>query len=208
MTRRLVKMASHIVSHVHKITRNQRRALKGHSPAVLWFTGLSGSGKSSIANAVEYRLAEEFRAHTYLLDGDNLRTGLNKDLGFDDADRRENIRRFGEVARLFTDAGLIVLAALISPFREERRSVREMVASGEFVEIFVDCPLEVCESRDSKGLYKKARAGTIPQFTGISSPYEPPETPEIVIDSFRFSVDECADSVIKYLIKKEFFNPI
>ena len=201
-------MSNYIVPHRHKLDRQQRTRNKSYKPAVLWFTGLSGSGKSTIANAVELRLAEQYGAHTYLLDGDNLRAGLNRDLGFSEEDRRENIRRFGEVARLFVDAGLIVIAALISPFREERRSVREKVAPGEFVEIFVHCPLDVCEARDPKGLYQKARAGIIPQFSGISSPYEPPENPEIVIESDRFPVDDCANSVIKYLVEKNFLNHI
>ena len=200
-------MPPNIIPHHHKVSRAERVRLKPHAPAVLWFTGLSGSGKSTIANAVEHRLAGEFRAHTYLLDGDNLRAGLNRDLGFGEEDRVENIRRFGEVARLFVDAGLIVIAALISPFRAERQSVRDLLAPGEFVEIFVDCPLEVCETRDPKGLYKKARAGEIPQFTGISSPYERPENPELVLNSGELSVDSCAESVINYLRDKGLLNP-
>jgi len=166
---------------------------------VLWFTGLSGAGKSTIANLVEKKLVRMNR-HTFLLDGDNVRHGLNKDLGFTEADRVENIRRVGEVAKLMTDAGLIVLTAFISPFRSERRMVREMMQPGEFVEIFVDTPLSDAEARDVKGLYKKARAGQLANFTGIDSPYEPPEDPEIRIDTTRLTPEEAADLIIERLI--------
>jgi adenylylsulfate kinase len=165
---------------------------------VLWFTGFSGSGKSTIANALEHRLAE-LQQHTYLLDGDNVRHGLNKDLGFSDDDRIENIRRIGELSKLFVDAGLIVVTAFISPFRTERQLVRDLVDSGEFVEVYMSTPLETCEQRDPKGLYKKARAGEIKNFTGIDSEYEPPENPEVVLDTSTMSVDECVDRVITYL---------
>ena len=188
-----------IVVHTHKLSREARGNLKPHKPAALWFTGLSGSGKSTIANEVEWQLAQQYGCHTYLLDGDNLRTGLNNNLGFGEEDRRENIRRFGEVARLFVDAGLIVMAALISPFQAERAAVRERFAPGEFFEIYVDCPLEVCEQRDPKGLYQKARAGEIPDFTGISSPYEPPENPDLVISNSSQILDASVTSVIGFL---------
>jgi len=179
------------------ITREQRAAMKNQVPRVLWFTGLSGSGKSTIANAVEQQLYLMNR-HTFLLDGDNLRHGLNRDLGFTEADRIENIRRVGEVAKLMADAGLIVLAAFISPFRAERQMVRAMLPPGEFIEIFVDTPLEVAESRDVKGLYKKARAGQLKNFTGIDSPYEPPENPEIRVNTVDMTPDEAA----RYIIEK------
>jgi len=165
----------------------------------MWMTGLSGSGKSTIANIVEKKLARMNR-HTFLLDGDNVRHGLNKDLGFTDADRVENIRRVGEVARLMTDAGLIVITAFISPFREERDMVRGMMAPGEFVEVFVDTPLEVAEERDVKGLYAKARAGDLKNFTGIDSPYEAPESAEIRIDTTAMTPEEAADLIIAKLI--------
>ncbi|MCL4671855.1 MAG: sulfate adenylyltransferase subunit CysN [Sphingomonadaceae bacterium] len=180
-------------------TREQHAAIKNQKPLVLWFTGLSGSGKSTIANAVEERLAHMNR-HTFLLDGDNVRHCLNKDLGFTEADRIENIRRVGEVARLMTDAGLIVLTAFISPFRAERELVRSMMATGEFVEIFVDTPLEVAEARDVKGLYKKAREGQLKNFTGIDSPYEAPETPEIRVNTVDMTVDEAADYIVSRIL--------
>ena len=181
------------------ITRADHAAMKNQTPRVLWFTGLSGSGKSTIANAVEKRLALMNR-HTFLLDGDNVRHGLNKDLGFTEADRIENIRRVGEVAKLMTDAGLIVLTAFISPFRAERRMVREMTEGCEFVEIYVDTPLEVAEARDVKGLYRKARAGELKNFTGIDSPYEPPENPDVVVNTAAMSVDEAADHIIRHIL--------
>ena len=177
------------------IAREHHAAIKNQVPRVLWFTGLSGSGKSTIANAVEKRLALMNR-HTFLLDGDNVRHGLNKDLGFTEADRIENIRRIGEVAKLMADAGLIVLTAFISPFRAERQMVRDMLPEGEFVEIFVDTPLEVAEERDVKGLYKKARAGKLKNFTGIDSPYEPPSSPEIRVNTVDMTVDEAADYIV------------
>ncbi|MFN9378206.1 MAG: sulfate adenylyltransferase subunit CysN [Novosphingobium sp.] len=181
------------------ITREDHAALKNQKPRVLWFTGLSGSGKSTIANAVEKRLSLMNR-HTFLLDGDNVRHGLNKDLGFTEADRIENIRRVGEVAKLMADAGLIVLTAFISPFRAERDMVRAMLPDGEFIEIFVDTPLEVAEARDVKGLYKKARSGALKNFTGVDSPYEPPKHPEIRVNTVEMTVDEAADAIIRAIL--------
>jgi bifunctional enzyme CysN/CysC len=185
-----------------EVSRETHAALKGQKPAVLWFTGLSGAGKSTIANLVEKKLAARGR-HTFLLDGDNVRHGLNRDLGFTEADRIENVRRVGEVARLMADAGLIVLTAFISPFRAERHMVRRMVPEGEFLEIFVDTPLAEAEKRDVKGLYAKARAGQLKNFTGIDSPYEPPEAPEIHIDTTKLSADEAADLIVAELLKRE-----
>jgi len=181
------------------ISRDTHAGLKNQKPAVLWLTGLSGAGKSTIANIVEKKLVRMNR-HTFLLDGDNVRHGLNKDLGFTDADRVENIRRVGEVAKLMTDSGLIVITAFISPFRAERDMVRSMMAPGEFVEVHIDTPLEEAEKRDVKGLYKKARAGQLKNFTGIDSPYEPPEDPEIRIDTTAMTPDEAADEIIRRLI--------
>ena len=178
------------------ISRDAHASLKNQQPAVLWFTGLSGAGKSTIANLVERKLFRMNR-HTFLLDGDNVRHGLNKDLGFTEADRVENIRRVGEVAKLMTDAGLIVITAFISPFRAERRLVREMMMPGEFIEIHIDTPLDVAEARDVKGLYKKARGGQLKNFTGIDSPYEAPESPEIRIDTTQFSPEEAADLIVE-----------
>jgi bifunctional enzyme CysN/CysC len=182
-----------------EITREQHAALKNQKPAVLWFTGLSGSGKSTIANLVEKKL-NRMNRHTFLLDGDNVRHGLNKDLGFTEADRIENIRRVGEVAKLMADAGLIVITAFISPFRAEREMVRKMLPEGEFFEIHIDTPLALAEARDVKGLYKKARAGELKNFTGIDSPYEEPERPEIRIDTTALTPDEAADLIVDKLI--------
>jgi bifunctional enzyme CysN/CysC len=183
------------------VGRETHAALKGQKPAVLWFTGLSGAGKSTIANLVEKKLAARGR-HTFLLDGDNVRHGLNRDLGFTEADRIENIRRVGEVAKLMADAGLIVMTAFISPFRAERHMVRRMLPEGEFIEVFVDTPLGVAEERDVKGLYKKARAGELKNFTGIDSPYEPPEHAEIHIDTTEMTPDEAADHIVEKLLSR------
>ncbi len=172
---------SNIVWHDHPVNREDREGLHRHRGIVLWFTGLSGSGKSTVAGALEQAL-HQLGVSTYLLDGDNVRHGLCRDLGFNDADRRENIRRVGEVARLMVDAGLVVLTAFISPHRAERRMVRELLPEGRFIEIYVDTPLRVCEARDPKGLYKKARAGELPNFTGIDSLYEAPERPDVHLD--------------------------
>ena len=181
------------------VSRDTHAGLKNQKPAVLWFTGLSGAGKSTIANLVEKKLVRMNR-HTFLLDGDNVRHGLNKDLGFTEADRIENIRRVGEVAKLMTDAGLIVITAFISPFRAERQMVREMMTAGEFIEVFIDTSLAEAEARDVKGLYKKARSGSLKNFTGIDSPYEPPQTPEIHIDTSRLTPEQAADLIIEKLI--------
>jgi bifunctional enzyme CysN/CysC len=181
------------------VSREAHARLKQQKPTVLWFTGLSGAGKSTIANLVEKKLHALGR-HTFLLDGDNLRHGLNKDLGFTDADRIENIRRVGEVAKLMADAGLIVITAFISPFRAERDMVRAMVADGEFLEIFVDAPLAEAEARDSKGLYAKARAGELANFTGIDSPYEAPETPDIRIDTMAMTAEQAADAIVEHMV--------
>lgn len=190
--------ATHVIWHWHTIGK-QRRAEQNHQrPCVLWFTGLSGSGKSTIAGIVEARLFE-LGHRAYLLDGDNVRHGLNRDLGFSDAERIENIRRIGEVARLFVDAGLIVLTAFISPFRRERQMIRELLEPGEFIEVFVDAPLRVCEQRDPKGLYRKARRGDILHFTGFDSPYEPPQASEILLRSAERDAVGCAEQVITYL---------
>jgi adenylylsulfate kinase len=187
-----------IVWHDHHVTKQERATIKKQNPCILWFTGLSGSGKSTIANAVEAKL-NHLHHHTYLLDGDNVRMGLNKGLGFSDEDRVENIRRIGEVAKLFVDAGTITLTAFISPFQEDRDRVRALVQEDEFIEVYIDTPLAVCESRDPKGLYKKARQGEIKDFTGISSPYEAPKNPEIHVKTDELSIEACADLVIMYL---------
>ena len=193
-----LRRASNIHHQHTDVDKAQRAALKRQKPCVLWFTGLSGAGKSSIANQVERRLAAA-GAHTYLMDGDNVRHGLNKDLGFTGADRVENIRRVGEVARLMVDAGLIVICSFISPFRAERRMIRELLEEGEFVEIFVDTPLTVCMARDPKGLYAKAREGLLKNFTGIDSPYERPEHPELAVDASQGSAEELSLRVVDYL---------
>ena len=195
MIRFALRRAANVRPQALSVSRADRAALKRQSPLVLWFTGLSGAGKSTIANRVEQRLVDE-GLHSVLLDGDNVRHGLNRDLGFTDADRVENVRRVAEVARLMTDAGLIVLVSFISPFREERRMARELMEPGEFAEVFIDVPLDVAEARDVKGLYAKARAGELSHFTGIDSPYEAPESPELHIDAAAGSPDEAADRVI------------
>lgn len=198
-------MSNNITWHKSHITQEQRANQKTQKPCVLWFTGLSGSGKSTLANAVEYKL-HNMKYHTYLLDGDNVRHGINKDLGFSDKDRVENIRRIGEISKLFVDAGTIVLSAFISPFRDDRDRVRELVKDEEFIEIYVDTPLQVCESRDPKGLYKKARSGDIQDFTGISSPYEEPLKAEIHIKTDKINIEESADKIINYLNEKGYLG--
>ena len=193
-----LRRASNLTRQKFTVDKPTRSAQKNQKACVLWLTGLSGAGKSTTANAVEQRLHALGR-HSYVLDGDNLRHGLTKDLGFTPADRVENVRRIAEVAKLFVDAGLIVLVSVISPFRDEREMARRMMDEGEFIEVFVDAPLEVCEQRDPKGLYRKARAGEIKNFTGIDSPYEPPEQPEILLKTGERSVDDLADEIIAYL---------
>ncbi|MRJ42977.1 MULTISPECIES: adenylyl-sulfate kinase [Idiomarina] len=197
-------MSTNIVWHQASVSTAERKAQKGHASCVLWYTGLSGSGKSTIANAVDRKLYER-GCHSYVLDGDNVRHGLNKDLGFDDVSRVENIRRITEVANLMTDAGLIVGTAFISPFLADREQARKLAAS-RFIEVYVDTPLAVCEQRDPKGLYKKARAGDIPHFTGISSPYEPPLAPEVHLRTASLSVEEAAEQVIQALVEKEIIS--
>jgi adenylyl-sulfate kinase len=187
-----------LVWHAHKVTRDERAAQKKQKPCIIWLTGLSGSGKSTLANALEGELHRTGH-HSYLLDGDNIRMGLNKDLGFSDKDRVENIRRIGEVAKLFADAGLIAITAFISPFRADRDMVRSLVPAGEFIEVYVKAPLEVCEQRDPKGMYKKARAGVIKQFTGIDSPYEEPEKPELVIDTAAHNLEKSTELLLNML---------
>jgi adenylylsulfate kinase len=191
--------SSHVVWHQASVSHVERCRQMGHRPAVLWYTGLSGSGKSTIANAVD-QLLHQRGVKTYVLDGDNIRHGLNRDLGFSDPDREENIRRIGEVAKLFVDAGLIVSTAFISPFIADRQGVRGQLPQGSFIEVFIDTPLAVCEQRDPKGLYKKARAGEIRDFTGIDSTYEAPLQPEIHVCSGELSVDGCARQVVNYLV--------
>lgn len=188
------------------LTKNMRAKQKNQKPCVIWFTGLSGSGKSTLANELEKRLFK-LGHHTYLLDGDNIRHGLNKDLGFSHQDRIENIRRIGEVANLFIDSGLIVLTAFISPFAQERHLVRNLVKTNEFIEIFVDVPLEICEQRDIKGLYKLARQGEIKNFTGISSPYEKPNNPDIHLDNHQNTIAKNVDIIEKYLKKHKYIKP-
>jgi len=193
--------SKNIVWHHATITREDRESLFGQKGVVIWFTGLSGSGKSTLANEVEVQLFER-GCHTYILDGDNIRHGLNKDLGFSPKDREENIRRIGEVAHLFSQAGIIVMTAFISPYRADRDIARKLNKEGEFLEIYCRCSLDECERRDTKGLYKKARAGQIPEFTGISAPYEEPEKPELVLDTDQEPVKESAAKVIASLEDK------
>ena len=192
------KKATNVTWHEHKVTRQERETLLGQKGVVLWFTGLSGSGKSTVANEVAYKLQTMGRL-TYVLDGDNIRHGLNKNLGFSPEDRNENIRRISEVANLFADAGAIAITAFISPYRKYRNFCRELVGEGRFVEIFCKASLETCEKRDTKGLYKKAREGIIKDFTGINAPYEEPETPELIVDTDIETVEESAEKVMRKL---------
>jgi len=198
--------ATNIVWHHGNITKEDRERMNNQRGVCLWFTGLSGSGKSTIANEAQNLLFE--RGHlTYVLDGDNVRHGLNKDLGFSPEDRTENIRRIGEVSKLFVDAGVIVMTAFISPYHEDRERARQLMPSGEFIEVYVECSLEVCEERDVKGLYKKARAGQITDFTGISAPYEAPENPELVVNTARQTdVRINAQMVVDYLAENGYLN--
>nr|WP_263326762.1 adenylyl-sulfate kinase [Neobacillus sp. Marseille-Q6967] len=197
-----MRKSDHITWHQSTITKKDRHELNGHKSCVLWFTGLSGSGKSTLANAVDQALYRENRK-SYVLDGDNIRHGLNRDLSFGAEDRKENIRRIGEVAKLFVDSGQIVCTAFISPFVEDRELVRRMFEDGEFIEIYCNCPIEVCENRDPKGLYKKARKGEISNFTGISSPYEAPIRPEIIIESHKTTIEQATRQILSYLKEKK-----
>ncbi|HET6415667.1 MAG TPA: adenylyl-sulfate kinase [Polyangiales bacterium] len=194
--------AENLTWHIGEVDRDARATAHGHRGAILWLTGLSGSGKSTIGHRVERMLIER-GAFAYVLDGDNIRHGLNRDLGFSPEDRVENIRRIGEVARLFADAGALVLSAFISPYRQDRDRVRALMGPGEFIEVFVDTPLEICEARDPKGLYKKARAGEISNFTGLDAPYEAPENPEVHLETADLSVDGAASQVIRYLEQQQ-----
>lgn len=194
-------MERFIIPHDHEITKEDRRNLNGHGSVILWFTGLPSSGKSTLANEVEKKLIAG-GTKTYILDGDNVRMGLCKDLGFSEQDRAENIRRIGEVSKLFVQAGVVVLSAFVSPYRRDRDAVRALVEDGEFIEVFVDAPLEVCEQRDVKGLYKKAREGVIKGFTGIDDPYEAPLNPEITIKTAETSLEDGANLLVAYLREK------
>ncbi len=195
-------MNTNLTWHQAAICKTDRARQKHQRPCVIWFTGLSGSGKSTLANALEHALFER-RHHSYLLDGDNVRHGLNRDLGFSDADREENIRRIAEVAKLFVDAGLILMTAFISPFRADRQLARQLLAADEFVEVHVATSLAVCEERDPKGLYRKARAGQIANFTGIDSAYEPPLDPEVVVDTAAHDLDACVAQMLAHLQRLE-----
>ncbi len=197
------RKATNITWHAPSVTKQEREQIQGHRGFTIWFTGLSGSGKSTLASEVEKRLWER-GVRAYVLDGDNVRHGLNQDLGFSPEDRTENIRRVGEVAKLFTDAGVVTLTAFISPYRKDRDRVRSIMAEGDFIEVYVECPLEVCEQRDPKGLYKKARAGEIKNFTGIDSPYEAPNNPEVHIHNHNITVLEAAQEVIDYLKQHQY----
>lgn len=192
---------TNIVPQNYRISKNDRRVLNGHGSVIVWFTGLSGSGKSTLANAVEQELFRQ-GIRTYVLDGDNIRHGLNNNVDFSAEGRTENIRRIGEVAKLFIDAGVVVLTAFISPFKSDRDRVRSLVGNEEFIEVFVDCPLEICEQRDVKGLYKKARAGEIADFTGISSPFEVPENPELTIATGTIPLQQSVEQVTNFILKK------
>jgi len=197
--------STNITWHSGKISKGDRKAKMGQRGVTIWLTGLSGSGKSTIAVELEHALIEN-NHHAYILDGDNVRHGLNKNLGFSPEDRSENIRRIGEVAKLFTDANLITVTAFISPYRTDRDEARALLGDGEFVEVYIKCPVEVCEERDVKGLYKKARAGEIKEFTGISAPYEEPDNAELVIDSSELSVEEATRKIIAYLMAEGFVS--
>lgn len=200
-----MKISTNVVWSDTSITKERRNLLNNQHSSILWFTGLSGSGKSTISDALEEYL-HDMSIRTYILDGDNIRHGLNGDLGFSENDRKENIRRIGEVGKLFVDAGVMVLTSFISPFREDRDFVRSIVGEREFVEIYIKCPLEVCEERDIKGLYAKARRGEIKEFTGIDSPYEEPVDPEITIDASKLTVDEAVTKITQYLVHNGYIS--
>lgn len=204
MTTDKVQKATNVTKQEYHITKQDRRSKNNQKSCVVWFTGFSGSGKSTLANALEHRLFEMSK-NTYVLDGDNVRHGLNKDLTFSAKDRTENIRRVGEVSTLMVDAGMFVMTAFISPYASDRNMVRSLLDKEEFLEVFVDCPIDVCEERDVKGLYKKARKGIIKDFTGIDAPYEAPESPEIIVATDTHSIDECINQIIEYMEKNEYF---
>jgi adenylylsulfate kinase len=197
----MAKEKLHIIPHDHDISQADREKLNGHKGLLIWFTGLSGSGKSTVANLLERKLYEK-GIHTFILDGDNIRSGLNSDLDFSSESRKENIRRIGEVSNLFVNNGTVALSAFISPFRSDRDQVRSIVGSDRYLEIFVDCPLEVCEKRDVKGLYKKARAGEISNFTGISSPFEAPENPDVHLRTDKDSKEDCVTKIMDVILPK------
>ncbi|WP_445490776.1 adenylyl-sulfate kinase [Niallia sp. 03133] len=199
-----MSQSTNITWHDQTVTKQQRREKYKHHSYVLWFTGLSGSGKSTVANAVAKRLYDD-HTNNYVLDGDNIRFGINKDLGFSEEDRKENIRRIGEVSKLFVDSGQVVLTAFISPFREDRDKVRELLEEDEFIEVYVKCSLAACEKRDPKGLYEKARQGIIKDFTGISSPYEEPNKPELIINTEKNSIEDCVEQIVQYLKGKNYY---
>lgn len=201
-----MKKSSNVVWHPGSVTRIRREKNNGHDSVLLWFTGLSGSGKSTLAHAVEERLHQD-GCVTFVLDGDNVRHGLCADLGFTEQDRVENIRRVGETAKLMLDAGVITLTAFISPFRRDRERVRALFPHGDFIEVYCHCPIDVCEERDVKGLYKKARAGLIPHFTGISSPYEEPCSPELVVDTSVMSLELSVTKVLELLVERGIITP-
>jgi adenylylsulfate kinase len=201
----MCKKNNNIVWHEPSVTLNDRWQSYGYKSCVLWFTGLSASGKSTVAHELDLTL-HKLGVHSYALDGDNIRHGLNKDLGLSPKDRKENIRRIGEVSKLFVDAGLIVLNAFIAPYREDRRQVRSLFKQGQFIEIFVKCSVSECEKRDPKGLYKKARKGEIQQFTGINAPYEEPEHPEIIVETDKNTKEECVRKILTYLAEKQFID--
>ncbi len=192
-------MNKFILYHSHKVSKLDRIRIKNHNPCAIWLTGLPSSGKSTIANELEYVLNSKYKVHSYILDGDNIRQGLNKDLGFSREDRAENIRRVAEVAKLFVDAGLVVITAFISPYKKNRELAKNIIGKDEFIEVYVKCPLDICEQRDPKGLYKKARAGEIKNFTGISDPYEEPDNPDIVLETHKLTVSECVNKIIDYI---------
>ena len=195
--------SNNITWHDSEVTKEERQNRNGHKSAVIWFTGLSGSGKSTVSVALEKALFNEGK-QTYRLDGDNVRHGLNKNLGFSPEDRTENIRRIGEVAKLMVDAGSITVTAFISPYKQDRDNVRAILEDGEFIEVYTKCSVEECENRDPKGLYKKARSGEIPEFTGISAPYEAPDHPEIILDTEHESINQSVDRVIQYLKQHQY----
>jgi len=197
---------NNVIWHSALVTRQMREALNRHKSFVLWFTGLPSSGKSTIAHTVEEKF-HQMGCRTFVFDGDNVRHGLCADLGFSDEDRTENIRRIGEMTKLFVEAGIIAISAFISPFNVDRGKVRNLLRDGDFIEIFCRCPIEICEQRDPKGHYRKARRGELKNFTGISSPYEEPQNPELILDTADFSIDECVDKLIQFIVKKFFLVP-